>query len=95
MEIAKFYQDILSEYQDYVTKYNSTVEKFAKARQKYEEAGASDDQLKEIEHQKEEALKAINKEFASREESFNSWADSVIDLSIGNSVNCLIRHIRR
>lgn len=82
MEIAKFYQDILSEYQDYVTKYNSTVEKFAKARQKYEEAGASDDQLKEIEHQKEEALKAINKEFASREESFNSWADSVIDLSI-------------
>lgn len=82
MEIAKFYQDILSEYQDYVTKYNSTVEKFAKARQKYEEAGASDDQLKEIEYQKEEALKAINKEFASREESFNSWADSVIDLSI-------------
>ena len=82
MEIAKFYQDILSEYQDYVTKYNSTVEKFAKARQKYEEAGASDDQLKEIEHQKEEALKAINKEFASREESFNSWADSVIDLYI-------------
>lgn len=82
MEIAKFYQDILSEYQDYVTKYNSTVEKFAKARQKYEEAGASDDQLKEIEHQKEEELKAINNEFASREESFNSWADSVIDLSI-------------
>ena len=82
MEIADFYKYSLSEYQDYVTKYNSTVEKFAKARQKYEEAGASDDQLKEIEHQKEEALKAINKEFASREESFNSWADSVIDLSI-------------
>ena len=81
MEIADFYKDSLSEYQDYVTKYNATVEKFAKARKRYEEAGASDNQLKELEYQKEEALKAINKEFASREESFNSWADSVIDLS--------------
>lgn len=82
MEIAKFYQDILSEYQDYITKYNSTREKFAKERDRYKKAGASDTQLKEIDYQEQETLKAIDNEFAAREESFNSWADSVIDLSI-------------
>ncbi|WP_418818073.1 tape measure protein [Paraprevotella clara] len=82
MEIADFYKDSLSEYQDYITKYNSTREKFAKDRDRYKKAGASDTQLKEIDYQEQEALKAIDNEFAAREESFNSWADSVIDLSI-------------
>lgn len=82
MEIADFYKDSLSEYQDYVTKYNATREKFAKERERYKNAGASGAQLKEIDYQEEETLKAIDKEFASREESFNSWADSVIDLSL-------------
>ena len=82
MEIADFYKDSLSEYQDYITKYNSTREKFAKERDRYKKAGASDTQLKEIDYQEQETLKAIDNEFAAREESFNSWADSVIDLSI-------------
>lgn len=82
MEIADFYKDSLSEYQDYVTKYNATREKFAKERERYKNAGASGAQLKEIDYQEEETLKAINNEFASREESFNSWADNVIDLSL-------------
>lgn len=82
MEIVDFYKDSLSEYQDYITKYNSTREKFAKERDRYKKAGASDTQLKEIDYQEQETLKAIDNEFAAREESFNSWADSVIDLSI-------------
>ena len=82
MEIADFYKDSLSEYQDYVTKYNATREKFAKERERYKNAGASGAQLKEIDYQEEETLKAINNEFAAREESFNSWADNVIDLSL-------------
>lgn len=82
MEIADFYKDSLSEYQDYVTKYNATREKFAKERERYKNAGASGAQLKEIDYQEEETLKAIDNEFAAREESFNSWADNVIDLSL-------------
>ncbi|WP_282748613.1 hypothetical protein [Paraprevotella xylaniphila] len=82
MEIADFYKDSLSEYQDYVTKYNATREKFAKEREKYKNAGVSGAQLKEIDYQEEETLKAIDNEFAAREESFNSWADNVIDLSL-------------
>lgn len=82
IEMTKFYQDSLSEYQDYITKYNSTREKFAKERERYKKAGASDAQLKEIDYQEEETLKAIDNEFAAREESFNSWADNVIDLSL-------------
>lgn len=81
-EIADFYKDSLSEYQDYVTKYNATREKFAKERERYKNAGASGAQLKEIDYQEEETLKAIDNEFAAREESFNSWADNVIDLSL-------------
>ena len=35
-----------------------------------------------LNYQEEEALKAIDNEFASREKSFNSWADGVINLSL-------------
>ena len=81
-EISDFYKKSLSEYQDYITKYNATREKFSKERERYQQAGASDAQLKELNYQEEEALKAIDNEFASREKSFNSWADGVINLSL-------------
>lgn len=75
-------QRLLDDYQDYVTKYKSTQDKFAKDRKDLVKAGASDAQLKELDYQKEEALKAIDNEFAAREETFNAWADSVTDLSL-------------
>lgn len=81
-EISDFYKKSLSEYQDYITKYNATREKFSKKRERYKQTGASDAQLKELNYQEEETLKAIDNEFASREKSFNSWADSVINLSL-------------
>lgn len=81
-EISDFYKKSLSEYQDYISKYNATREKFSKERERYQQAGASDAQLKELNYQEEEALKAIDNEFASREKSFNSWADGVINLSL-------------
>ena len=82
MEIADFYKDSLSEYQDYVTKYNARGKSLPRKGKKYKNAGASGAQLKEIDYQEEETLKAIDNEFAAREESFNSWADNVIDLSL-------------
>lgn len=75
-------QRLLDDYQDYVTKYKSTQDKFAKDRKDLVKAGASDAQLKELYYQEEEALKAIDNEFAAHEKTFNAWADSVTDLSL-------------
>lgn len=82
-EMADFYKDALSDYQDYTTKYKAALDKFEKDRKDLVNAGATDEQLKELEYQKEETLKAINEEFAGREEAFNAWADNVVDLSLG------------
>lgn len=76
-------QKLLEEYQDYTTKYKSALDKFEKDRKDLVNAGATDEQFKELEYQKEETLKAINEEFAGREESFNAWADNVVELSLG------------
>lgn len=76
-------QKLLDDYQDYTTKYKAALDKFEKDRKDLVNAGATDEQLKELEYQKEETLKAINEEFAGREETFNAWADNVVELSLG------------
>lgn len=74
---------LLEEYQDYTTKYKAALDKFEKDRKDLVNEGATDEQLKELDYQEEETLKAINEEFAGREETFNAWADNVVDLSLG------------
>ena len=56
--------------------------RFNRDREKLEKSGASDAQLNELEYQRTETLNSIDQEFAMREESFQSWANSIADLSL-------------
>lgn len=81
-EVTEYYNDILSKYQDYLTKRLNTEKRFNADRDKLQKSGASDTQLNELEYQRTEALNSIDKEFAMREDSFQSWANSITELSL-------------
>lgn len=81
-EVTEYYNDILSKYQDYLTKRLNTEKRFNADRDKLQKSGASDAQRNELEYQRTEALNSIDKEFAMREDSFQSWANSITELSL-------------
>lgn len=81
-EEVKEYQKLLSSYQDYLTKRKNAEDKFNADRKKLKDGGASDAQINELEYQREETYKAIDNEFAMREDSFKAWADNIADLSL-------------
>lgn len=81
-EIALYYKELLSKYQSYSEKRLSIEEKFNKERDMLVKAGASKETLDEHDYQKEEALKAIDNEFAMREESFQSWTNNIANLGL-------------
>lgn len=81
-DLTEYYNDLLSKYQDYTTKRLNAEKQFNTDREKLEKSGASDAQLNELEYQRTETLNSIDQEFAMREESFQSWANSIADLSL-------------
>ena len=81
-DLTEYYDDLLSKYQDYTTKRLNAEKRFNRDREKLEKSGASDAQLNELEYQRTETLNSIDQEFAMREESFQSWANSIADLSL-------------
>lgn len=81
-DLAEYYKDLLSKYQDYASKRIEVQSKFNKDREALEKAGASKEQTGELEYQRKKALDAVDEEFAIREDSFQSWMDSIADLSL-------------
>ncbi|WP_018667556.1 hypothetical protein [Bacteroides gallinarum] len=81
-EIAAYYNEILSKYQDYATKRLNAEKQYQRDLEKLEKAGATGAQKDELAYQRDETLKSIDKEFAMREDSFQSWADSIADMSL-------------
>ncbi len=73
---------LLAKYQTYYQKRLDTIEKFQKDRDKLQNAGASDEQLGELDYQENKALVAIDEEFALREEQFQGWVNSIINLAL-------------
>ena len=81
-ETSLYYKDLLSKYQGYTEKRLTIEDKFKKERDSLVKAGASKETLEEYEYQKEEALKAVDSEFAMREDSFKAWTDNIANLSL-------------
>lgn len=81
-ETADYYNNILTKYQDYTTKRLSVEKKYQSDLEKLEAAGGTEAQKAELSYQQEEALKAIDKEFAMREVSFQTWANSITNMSL-------------
>lgn len=81
-ETSLYYKDLLSKYQGYTEKRLTLEDKFKKERDSLVKAGASKETLGEHDFQKEEALKAVDSEFAMREDSFKAWTDNIANLSL-------------
>lgn len=81
-DIADYYKDVLSKYQDYITKRLEIEKRFNADREKLQKSGASDAQLNELEYQRTETLNSIDKEFAMREESFQTWVDDITNIGL-------------
>lgn len=81
-ELSAVYADLLTKYQGYTEKRLSIQQKFQEDRESLVKAGASKESLDENSYQETKALESIDNEFAMREESFQSWIESVTNLGI-------------
>ena len=81
-ETSNYYNKILAKYQDYTTKRLSDEKKYQNDLANLEKAGGTEEQKAELFYQRTEALNAIDKEFAMREVSFQTWANSITNMSL-------------
>lgn len=81
-ETSNYYNNILAKYQDYTTKRLSVEKKYQNDLANLEKAGGTEEQKAELSYQRTEALNAIDKEFAMREVSFQTWANSITNMSL-------------
>lgn len=79
---SNYYNNILAKYQDYTAKRLSVEKKYQNDLANLEKAGGTEAQKAELLYQREEALNAIDKEFAMREVSFQTWANSITNMSL-------------
>ena len=76
------YTDLLTKYQGYTEKRLEVQKKFQADRDNLVNAGASKESLNENAYQEEKTLKAIDSEFAMREESFEVWINGITNLGL-------------
>ena len=81
-ETSNYYNNILAKYQDYTAKRLSVEKKYQNDLANLEKAGGTEAQKTELSYQRKEALNAIDKEFAMREVSFQTWANSITNMSL-------------
>lgn len=81
-ETSNYYNNILAKYRDYTAKRLSVEKKYQNDLANLEKAGGTEAQKAELLYQREEALNAIDKEFAMREVSFQTWANSITNMSL-------------
>lgn len=70
---ARIYGEVLEKYQGYTEKRAELERKYKKEREELKKAGASDESLAELDRSEQEALKAVDEQFASREGTFRAW----------------------
>lgn len=93
-------KDMLADVQDYQQQRLAVEKEYAERRKamfidgdenKGLKEGVTEGNLGELNRQKEESLKAIDEEFASREESFQAWCEELANLSLKQLEQVLAR----
>lgn len=88
-EENKAVEKLLHEYQSLTDKYLETERKFAEDRAKLIKAGASQATLAELDYKEKEAKDSIAVELAQREATFQSWMDSIANMTIDELMKVL------
>lgn len=74
--------ETLRQYHGYYERRNHIIKEYDRQRADLVRAGASEAARAELDYQRDEALSAVDEEFAARQEEFRTWADAVASLSL-------------
>ena len=74
--------ELLEKYQSYTDKRAKIEQTFAKQKEELKKSGASKETLDELSYQEEEALKAIDEQFASRQEEYQRWCNQIANMTL-------------
>lgn len=81
-ENAKLLEDVLKQYQTFSQKRLDIEKKYNKDISALKQAGASAEQVEEAKRQKDEALDELDLEFAEKQETFQSFMQSITNMSM-------------
>lgn len=73
---------LADEYADYYTKRLNAQKKYEADRKKLTESGASQEILAQVDYKESQALEGIDKEFAQRKDTFQSWMNEITSMSL-------------
>lgn len=82
--------DLYKEYQSLTDKFKEAERKFNEDRIKLQATGASKETLAELDYQKKQTLDAISLELAQREETFQSWMNTLTNMTLQQLQQALI-----
>ncbi|WP_106827631.1 coiled-coil domain-containing protein [Parabacteroides pacaensis] len=74
--------ELLEKYQTYTDKRAKIEQTFAKQKEELEKSGASKETLDEVDYQQQETLKAIDEQFASRQEEYQGWCNQIANMTL-------------
>ena len=81
-ETIEYYRKILENYQTYAQSRLEITEKFEKQRKAFENASASKEQLAQLTKDEQDALNAVDQQFAKKQDSYKTMLATISDMSI-------------
>ncbi len=81
-DYSDYYTEVLNKYKTYEQTRKKILEDSEKDRKTLIKAGASKEQLKELDRNTKDALEAVDKQFGEREDSFKIWMNTIANMGI-------------
>jgi hypothetical protein len=81
-ETIEYYRKILENYQTYAQSRLEITEKFEKQRKAFENADASKEQFAQLTKDEQDALNAVDQQFAKKQDSYKTMLATISDMSI-------------